>query len=161
MAKAGKKGKEGVAPKSIQNRKARYDYAIQDTYEAGLILSGTEVKSLYQGKGNLTDAFCRVMKEELWILNLDIEPYDKASVFGHERRRDRKLLMHRKEIATLERKQIEKGLSIIPLSVYFNDRGKAKVQIALARGKSNYDKRDSIAKDDTRREIDRMRSEKL
>ncbi|CAN1534864.1 SmpB tmRNA-binding protein [Fimbriimonadaceae bacterium] len=161
MAKAGKKGKEGVAPKSIQNRKARYDYAIQDTYEAGLILSGTEVKSLYQGKGNLTDAFCRVMKEELWILNLDIEPYDKASVFGHERRRDRKLLMHRKEIATLERKQMEKGLSIIPLSVYFNDRGKAKVQIALARGKSNYDKRDSIAKDDTRREIDRMRSEKL
>jgi SsrA-binding protein len=161
MAKAGKKGKDGVAPKSIQNRKARYDYAIQDTYEAGLILSGTEVKSLYQGKGNLTDAFCRVMKEELWILNLDIEPYDKASVFGHERRRDRKLLMHRKEIATLERKQMEKGLSIIPLSVYFNDRGKAKVQIALARGKSNYDKRDSIAKDDTRREIDRMRSEKL
>ncbi len=161
MAKAGKKGKEGVAPKSIQNRKARYDYAIQDTYEAGLILSGTEVKSLYQGKGNLTDAFCRVMKEELWILNLDIEPYDNASVFGHERRRDRKLLMHRKEIATLERKQMEKGLSIIPLSVYFNDRGKAKVQIALARGKSNYDKRDSIAKDDTRREIDRMRSEKL
>ncbi len=161
MAKAGKKGKEGVAPKSIQNRKARYDYAIQDTYEAGLILSGTEVKSLYQGKGNLTDAFCRVMKEELWILNLDIEPYDKASVFGHERRRDRKLLMHRKEIATLERKQMEKGLSIIPLSVYFNDRGKAKVQIALARGRSNYDKRDSIAKDDTRREIDRMRSEKL
>lgn len=161
MAKAGKKGKEGVAPKSIQNRKARYDYAIQDTYEAGLILSGTEVKSLYQGKGNLTDAFCRVMKDELWILNLDIEPYDKASVFGHERRRDRKLLMHRKEIATLERKQMEKGLSIIPLSVYFNDRGKAKVQIALARGKSNYDKRDAIAKDDTRREIDRMRSEKL
>jgi SsrA-binding protein len=161
MAKAGKKGKEGVAPKSIQNRKARYDYAVQDTYEAGLILSGTEVKSLYQGKGNLTDAFCRVMKEELWILNFDIEPYDKASVFGHERRRDRKLLMHRKEIATLERKQLEKGLSIIPLSVYFNDRGKAKVQIALARGKSNYDKRDAIAKDDTRREIDRMRSEKL
>ncbi len=161
MAKAGKTGKEGVAPKSIQNRKARYDYAVQDTYEAGLILSGTEVKSLYQGKGNLTDAFCRVMKEELWILNFDIEPYDKASVFGHERRRDRKLLMHRKEIATLERKQLEKGLSIIPLSVYFNDRGKAKVQIALARGKSNYDKRDAIAKDDTRREIDRMRSEKL
>jgi len=161
MQKAVKKKKDAVEPKSVQNRKARFDYAIEDTFEAGLVLQGSEVKSLYHGKANLTDAFCRVIKDELWLLNFDIEPYDKASAFGHERRRDRKLLMHRKEIVTIERKSMEKGFSIIPLAVYFNDKGRAKVQIALARGKGNYDKRHAIAKDEARREIERARSEKF
>jgi SsrA-binding protein len=161
MTPSSKKKKEFLEPKSIQNRKARYDYAVQDTFEAGIVLVGSEVKSLFHGKANLTDAFCRVIKDELWILNMDIEPYDKSSVFGHERRRDRKLLMHRKEIITLERKSQEKGFSIIPLAAFFNQRGRVKVQIALARGKANYDKRDAIAKNEERREVERLRSEKF
>jgi len=161
MAKSAKSKKESHAPKSIQNRRARFDYAIEDTYEAGIALLGSEVKSLYQGKGNLTDAYCRVHNNELWIYGFDIEPYDKASHFGHERRRDRKLLMNRREINVLDRKQLEKGLSLIPLSVYFNDKGRVKVQVGLGRGKGQYDKRHAIAKDETRREADRVRKGKF
>lgn len=158
MAKAGKAGKEAREPASIQNRKARFNYHIEDTEEAGLVLLGTEVKSLYLGRANLTDAYCRVLNGELWLFNLDIEPYDKASIAQHERRRDRKLLMHRRQINVLERKSLEKGLALIPLHIYFNDRGRAKVQIGLARGKANYDKRDSIKERETRREVERARS---
>ncbi|MDX2065725.1 MAG: SsrA-binding protein SmpB [Fimbriimonadaceae bacterium] len=155
---ARKQKKAAVAPKSIQNRRARYDYAIEDTLEAGIALVGTEVKSLYHGKGNLTDAYCRVVNGEMWLLNFDIEPYEKTAHFGHERRRDRKLLMHRKQIDTWQRKSLEKGFTLIPLAVFFNDKGRVKVQIALARGKAQYDKRESIAKDDARREVDRART---
>lgn len=161
MAKSGKSKKESQAPKSIQNRKARFDYAIEDTYEAGIELVGSEVKSLFLGKGNLTDAYCRVHRNELWLYSFDIEPYDKASHFGHERRRDRKLLMHRREINVLDRKQMEKGFALIPLAVYFNDKGRVKVQIGLGRGKAQHDKRHSIAKDETRREADRIRKGKI
>lgn len=160
MSKRNGAKKSSEAPKSIQNRKARFDYSIEDSIEAGMVLLGTEVKSLYLGKGNLTDAFCRVINGEMWLINFDVEPYDKATHFQHERRRDRKLLMHKKQIELYARKAQEKGFTLVPLSVYFKD-GRIKVEVALGRGKANYDKRTAIAKDDTRREIERARALKF
>lgn len=160
MAKA-KAKKESTEPRSIQNRKARYDYHISDEYEAGVALVGSEVKSLYLGKGHLTDAYCRIVDSEAFLVNMDIEPYDKANVFQHDRRRDRKLLLHRKQIEVLERRVMEKGFTIVPLGVYFNERGRVKVKIGVGRGKANYDKRDKIAADDTRREVERAKSGKF
>lgn len=159
MAKAKKKD-EPAGPKSIQNRKARYEYLILEEFEAGMVLVGSEVKSLYNGRANLTDAYCKVVNEEIWLVSLDIEPYTHSSKFQHDRRRERKLLLKKKEILVIERKSMEKGFSIIPLDIYFKN-GKAKVKIALARGKANYDKRESIAKKDLQREVDRARSEKF
>ncbi|HLO97402.1 MAG TPA: SsrA-binding protein, partial [Fimbriimonas sp.] len=109
---------------------------------------------------NLTDAYCKVIDEEIWLVSLDIEHYSHSSRFQHERRRDRKLLLKKKEILTIERKSMEKGYAIIALEIYFKN-GKAKVKIALARGKANYDKRETIAKKDLQREMDRARSEKF
>lgn len=152
--------KKQEGPKRIDNRRARYDYAIEDSVEAGAVLLGSEVKSLFLGKANLTDAYCRVVNNEMWLMNMDIEPYDKASVFQHERRRDRKLLLHRKQIDELLRKSQEKGFALIPLAVYFKN-GRAKVEVALGRGKAAYDKRDSIAKHETRREQERIRAGKF
>lgn len=123
------------------------------------MLAGSEVKSIYLGRANLTDAYCRISAGEIWIENLDIEPYEKATHYQPERRRVRKLLMHRREIDTLDRKSMEKGLSIIPTSLYFKN-GKVKVEVSLARGKAQYDKRESIAKKDERRDIDRAVSGK-
>lgn len=154
MAKKKDGNKAVSAPRSIQNRRARHEYAVLEQFEAGLALVGSEVKSLFLGKGHLTDAFCIVRAGELWLLNMDIEPYEKASVFQHERRRERKLLLHRKEIDIIDRKAMEKGLTVVPLQVYFKN-GRAKVEIALARGKAHYDKRDQIAKDDARRDVER------
>lgn len=156
MAKKGT-SKGGEAPRSIQNRRARYDYSIQETVEAGVVLQGSEVKSIFLGQAHLTDAYCRVSNGEMWLMNMDVEPYDKASVFAHERRRDRKLLLHRKEIETLDRKLREKGLTLVPLAAYFKN-GKVKVELGLGRGKAAYDKRDKISKDDARREVERARS---
>lgn len=156
MSKKGNK-KEAKAPASIQNRRARYDYSIEESHEAGIALVGSEVKSVYLGQAHLTDAYCRVVNGELWLFNMDIEPYDKANVFAHERRRDRKLLMHRKEINTLERKSLEKGFTLIPLAVYFKN-GRVKVEVGLGRGKAAYDKRQTIAKKDERREVARALS---
>jgi SsrA-binding protein len=158
MAKQGTK-KQSVEPRSIQNRKARHDFEISDTYEAGIALVGTEVKSLYLGRAHLADAFCRVKNGELWIMNMDVEPYEQASFSQHDRRRDRKLLLHRKEIDTLERKALEKGFTMVPLSAYFKA-GRVKVLIGLGRGRSNYDKREKIAQQDTRRESERLRAGK-
>ncbi|AIE87394.1 SsrA-binding protein SmpB [Fimbriimonas ginsengisoli] len=158
MAKKGNT-KEGKAPHSIQNRRARYDYAIQENFEAGIALVGSEVKSIYLGKAHLTDAYCRVVNNEMWLINMDIEPYEQASVFAHERRRDRKLLLHRREIDVLQRKSQEKGLTMVPLAAYFKN-GRVKIDIGLGRGKAHYDKRDKIAKDDERREIERAKAGK-
>lgn len=155
------KKKEAVAPRSIQNRKARFDYNILDRYTAGIALVGSEVKSLYQGKAHLNDAYCRVVDGELYLMNMDVEPYEKATVFQHDRRRDRKLLLHRREIDTIARRAQEKGLTIVPLAVFFNERGKVKAEIALAQGKAAYDKRHKIAEQDTRREIERARAERF
>ncbi|MBN9500209.1 MAG: SsrA-binding protein [Armatimonadetes bacterium 55-13] len=160
MAKKGA-DKKNEGPRSILNRRARFDYHIEDSYEAGIELVGSEVKSIFLGRANLTDAYCRVIKGQLFLLNLDVDPYEKAAAFLPERRRDRRLLMHRKEINLLERKAMEKGFSLIPLKMYFNSRGKVKVEVGLGRGKAQYDKREKIAKDDTRRELERVRSLKF
>jgi SsrA-binding protein len=153
-----KSKKASVSPSSIDNRRARYDYNILEDHEAGLALVGSEVKSLYKGRANLGDSYCRVINGELFLINMDIEPYENSTAFAHERRRDRKLLMHRSQIDTLERKSLEKGLTMVPLRVYFNARGRAKVRIGLARGRAQYDKRDQIARDETRREASAVRA---
>ncbi len=159
MAKS-KNKQEAPGPKTIQNRKARFEYEILAEYEAGLVLVGSEVKSLYNGRANLTDGYCKVVNDELWLVHLDIEPYTHSSNFQLERRRDRKLLLHKREIEVIDRKSLEKGYSIVPLEIYFSH-GKAKVKIALARGKALYDKRESLMKKDTQREMDRLKSEKF
>jgi len=155
MGSKGAKKDEKRGPATIQNRKASHDYEFVDTYEAGIALVGTEVKSIYLGRANLVDAYCEVRDNELWLKRLDVEPYDKASHFSHERRRDRKLLMHRKQIDLIKRKSQEKGLTIVPYKVYFNEKGRVKVAVALARGKREYDKRDALKKKETRRELQR------
>jgi SsrA-binding protein len=157
MAKKKSGNQEG--PRVIQNRRARFDYHIEDSYEAGVALAGSEVKSIWLGRANISDAFCRVIDGELWLLNMDVEPYEHASQFQHERRRDRKLLMHRKEIDMIARKAQEKGFALLPLKLYFV-RGRVKVEVGLGRGKKAYDKRQQIAKDEERRDIERLRSER-
>jgi len=137
-----------------QNRKARHDYAVEDTYEAGMVLTGTEVKSLRAGRASLVDGFAEVENGEVWLLGVHIPEYTQGTWTNHEPRRRRKLLMHRAEIAKIETRVAERGLTIVPLSLYFKD-GRAKVEIALARGKKNYDKRHSIAAKEARRETER------
>ncbi|MGH3513769.1 MAG: SsrA-binding protein SmpB [Pseudonocardiaceae bacterium] len=136
------------------NRRARHDYEIMDTYEAGIVLTGTEVKSLRAGRASLTDAFASVDDGEVWLRNLHIPEYTQGSWTNHEPRRTRKLLLHRKEIERLIGKTRESGLSLVPLSMYFSD-GKVKVEIALGRGKRSYDKRADLAKRDANREVAR------
>lgn len=157
-----KKSKENQPsePKVIYNRKARYEYELIDSWEAGIVLVGSEVKSIYKGRVNMVDAYCREINDELWVLELDIEPYDHSSAFTPERRRNRKLLLHKKEIEAIVRRSMEKGLTIIPTKLYFKG-GRVKLEVCLGRGKRQYDKRESIAKEDTRREVERVRSEKF
>jgi len=137
-----------------QNKKARHDYHIDETYEAGLALVGTEVKSLRAGRASLVDAYGRIKDGEVWLEGAHIPEYDQGSWTNHEPRRSRKLLLHRAEIAKLIGKTKESGLTLVPLSLYFKD-GKAKVEIALARGKKAYDKRQTLAARDAAREIAR------
>jgi SsrA-binding protein len=137
-----------------QNRKARHDYAIEDVYEAGLVLQGTEVKSLRLGRVSLVDAYGRIRDGEVWLEGLHIAEYTQGTWTNHEPRRSRKLLLHRSEIEKLIGKTKESGLTLVPLSLYFSD-GKAKVEIALARGKRSYDKRQDMATRDAAREIQR------
>jgi SsrA-binding protein len=137
-----------------QNKKARHDYAIEDTYEAGLVLTGTEVKSLRAGRASLVDAYAQVKDGEVWLEGAHIPEYAQGTWTNHTPRRRRKLLLHRTEIGKLVGKTKEGGLTLIPLSLYFKD-GKAKVEIALARGKKSYDKRQSIAARDAAREVAR------
>ncbi len=137
-----------------RNRRARHDYQIEDTYEAGLVLTGTEVKSLRAGRASLTDGFGQVIDGEVWLAGVHIPPYEQGTWTNHEPRRSRKLLMHRREIDQLRRQTAERGLTLIPLSLYFSS-CKAKVELALARGKRTYDKRHDLAKRDAAREVDR------
>jgi SsrA-binding protein len=136
------------------NRRARHDYSIEETFEAGIALTGSEVKSLRAGKANLKDSYGRVQNNEVWLWNAHISPYGPASQFGHEPTRTRKLLLHRHEIARLHGRIKERGLTLIPLRLYFKN-GRAKVELALARGKKQYDKRASIRDRELRREADR------
>ncbi len=137
-----------------ENRKARHDYQIEETYEAGLVLAGTEVKSLRAGRANLKDSFARVDKGEVFLYNAHISPYDQASRFNHDPRRTRKLLMNKHEIRRLIGRVQEKGLTLVPLKMYFKN-GRAKVELALAKGKKLYDKRDDIAARDAKREVEK------
>ncbi len=137
-----------------QNRKARHDYAIEDVYEAGLVLTGTEVKSLRAGRASLVDGFAVIRDGEAWLQNVHIPEYTEGTWNNHEPRRTRKLLLNRQEILRLIGKTRESGLTLVPLSLYFKD-GKAKVEIALARGKKNYDKRHALAEKQATREAAR------
>ncbi len=134
-----------------QNKKARHDYHIEDTFEAGLVLTGTEVKSLRQGRASLVDGFGEIDRGEAWLLQVHIPQYDNGTWTNHETRRRRKLLLNRSEIEKIDHRTQSKGLTIIPLSLYFKD-GRAKVEIALARGKKAYDKRHSIRERDAMNE---------
>jgi SsrA-binding protein len=137
------------------NRKARHFYDIVDTYEAGIVLRGSEVKSLRTGQANLTDSFAAVERGEVVLRNLHISPYEKGSVFNPDPRRPRKLLLHRKEIRKLIGSVTQKGMTLVPLKLYFSEKGIAKVQLALARGKKKYDRREAIKQRDMKREIER------
>jgi SsrA-binding protein len=137
-----------------RNRRARHDYHIEEVYEAGLVLTGTEVKSLRAGRASLTDGFGQVSDHEVWLHNVHIPEYTQGTWTNHEPRRTRKLLMHRREIDKLASETTERGLTLVPLALYFKD-GKAKVELALARGKRSYDKRHDLAARDAAREVDR------
>ncbi len=137
-----------------QNRKARHDYEILDSYETGIVLVGTEVKALRAGKANMKDSFAAVDQGELFLYNLHIGAYEPANRFNHEPERRRKLLMHRGEIRRLLGRSQQRGLTLVPLKIYFK-RGRAKVELALARGKRQYDKRRDIASRDAQRDLER------
>jgi SsrA-binding protein len=140
---------------SIKNRKAYHEYAMIETYEAGIVLSGTEIKSVRQGKVSFTDSYGKIIKDEIWLLGLHISPYEKGTYSNHEAVRNRKLLMHRREIAKIDRKVKEQGMTLVPLELYINDRGLCKVKIAIAKGKHTYDKKDDKQMKDLKRESER------
>lgn len=136
----------------IENRKAKFDYFIEDTYEAGIVLKGTEIKSIREGKCNLKDSYAIIRNNEVFLLNAHISSYDKGNLFNHEETRTRKLLLNKKEILKLRTKLDVEGYTLIPLKIYFK-KGLAKVLIGIAKGKKDYDKRESIKKRDIEREI--------
>lgn len=136
------------------NRQARHNYFIDETYEAGLVLLGSEVKSLRDGKANLVDSYARIQKGEAFLINAHISPYPGANQFNHEPTRPRKLLLHAREIERLTGKTQEKGLTVVPLKMYFKN-GRAKVELGLARGKKLYDKRETLRRKDAEREVER------
>ncbi len=140
---------------AIQNRKARYEYHVLDTWEAGLVLQGTEVKSLRMGRANLQDAFARVdNRGEIWLHNLHISPYEQGNRFNHDPLRPRKLLMHRSELRKLVGQVEQKGLTLVPLDIHFSH-GIAKVNLALVKGKQLHDKRDTLRERADRRDVER------
>ncbi len=137
-----------------QNRKAFHDYSIEETIEAGIVLTGTEVKSLREGKANLKDSYVLIKDAEVLLLNCHISPYTHGNIMNHDPLRTRKLLLHKKEIARIQGKALQKGYSLIPLKIYFKG-PVAKVEVGLARGKKQYEKRESIKKREADREIER------
>lgn len=136
----------------IENRKARFDYFIEETYEAGIVLKGTEIKSIREGKCNLKDSYALIKNNEAFLLNVHISSYEKGNLFNHEETRTRKLLLHKKEILKLRSKLDIEGYTLVPLKLYFKD-GVAKVLIGVAKGKKDYDKRESIKQKDIEREL--------
>ncbi len=142
------------------NRKARHDFFIEETFEAGIALQGTEVKSMRLGRVNLKDSYAHIQNGELILSNMHVSPYDKASHFNHDPVRDRKLLMHKREIMRLWGKTREKGLTLVPIKLYFNEKSKVKVEIGLAKGKKLFDKRDDLAKKDAERQVQKALRER-
>ncbi|MBQ2433579.1 MAG: SsrA-binding protein SmpB [Clostridia bacterium] len=137
-----------------QNRKARHDYFVEESFECGIELRGTEVKSIRLGKCNLKDCYASVEKGEMWVHGMHISPYEKGNIFNTDPMRPKKLLLHKAEIRKLEQAVMQKGLTLVPLSVYLKQ-GRMKLQLGLCKGKKNYDKRDDMAKRDAEREIER------
>lgn len=144
------------APVNIKNKRASFDYEFIDTYTAGIVLTGTEIKSIRLGKASLVDTFCFFAKEELWVKNMHISEYFYGSYNNHIARRDRKLLLNKKELDKLQRSIKDVGFTIVPVRMFINEKGLAKVVIALAKGKKQYDKRESLKEKDDRRDMDRM-----
>ncbi|MCF0214036.1 MAG: SsrA-binding protein SmpB [Muribaculaceae bacterium] len=140
---------------NIKNKRATFDYAISDTFTAGIVLTGTEIKSIRQGKASLADTWCLVQNSEVWVKNMYIAEYFYGTYNNHQSRRDRKLLLTRKEIRKIERNGREAGFTIIPLRLFINERGLAKLVIGIARGKKEYDKRQSIKEREDRRDMAR------
>jgi SsrA-binding protein len=139
-----------------ENRRARYDYFIEDRFEAGIVLAGTEVKALRQGEGSIAESYAALEGEEVWLINSHIPEYSHGNRMNHEPRRKRKLLLAKREIAKLHGAVNRQGQTLVPLSIYFNARGKAKVELALARGKKAHDKRETIKERDWKREQQRL-----
>ncbi len=137
------------------NRRARFEYHVEETYEAGLVLTGTEVKSLRAGRASLQESFARVENDEVWLYHMHIPPYEAGNIFNHDPLRKRKLLLHRSQIHRLFGKAQQKGYTLVPLRLYFK-RGVAKVEIAVARGKRQYDKRAAIEEREARRRMERV-----
>ena len=144
----------------VTNRRARHEYTIDETVEAGLVLTGTEIKSIRAGRVNLKDAYARMQGGELWLYNMYVSPYDQGNRYNHEPTRPRKLLLHKGEIGRLAGKSQEQGLTLVPLRLY-DRKGHAKVELAVVRGKRQYDKREAIAKRESDREIDRAVKEAI
>jgi len=149
--------REAIKVKTVaENRKARYEYFIEETFEAGIALQGTEVKALRIGEGSIAESYAEVREDEMWLVNANIPEFSHGNRFNHEPKRPRKLLMRAREIAKLHGQITRQGMTVIPLAIYFNDRGRAKVELALAKGKKMHDKRESEKEKDWKREAGRL-----
>lgn len=142
---------------NIVNKRARFEYHLLDKYVAGIQLKGTEIKSIRRGKANISEAFCVIEKGEIFVRNMHIAEYENASFYQHKPKSDRKLLLNRQEIDRLQRKMTNKGLTIVPLRLFINEKGLAKLEISLAKGKKLYDKRQDLKEKDDKRAMDRVR----
>lgn len=145
------------SPVSIRNKKASFEYFFVDTYTAGIVLTGTEIKSIRMGKASLVDTFCYIHNGEIWVKGMNISPYFYGSYNNHENKRDRKLLLNKKEIHNLQEDTKQVGFTIIPTLLFIDDHGRAKLDIALCRGKKEFDKRQTLKEKEDRREMDRAR----
>ena len=140
---------------NIKNKKASFEYSFLDKYTAGVQLTGTEIKSIRDSKANISDAYCVFKENELWVKSLHISEYKEGSYNNHEPKRDRKLLLKKRELNNIKNETKDKGITIIPLRIFINDKGLAKIEIAVSKGKKNYDKREDLKEKDAKREIDR------
>lgn len=146
----------GMEPVTIKNKKAAFEFELLQTFSAGMMLTGTEVKSIREGKASLSDAYCLITDGEVWIKNMHVSEFKQGSYNNHEPKRLRKLLLTKNEIRKIESRLKEKGTTIVPVQLYFNERGYAKIDIAVARGKKMYDKREDLKKKQQQREISRV-----
>jgi len=151
--------KQQKNPKEIVNRKAKFEYQLLDSYEAGIVLKGTEVKSIKLGNANLSDAYCIFENGNLTLKSMYIAEYEYGNVYNHETRRDRRLLLRKNELKKIERRVTEKGMTLVPYRLYFSERGFIKLEIFLATGKKAYDKRESIKARQNKRDLDRIKKE--
>ena len=145
------------SPVQIKNKKASFEYFLVETYTAGIVLTGTEIKSIRMGKASLVDAYCTIINGEMWVLGMSVSPYFYGSYSNHEMRRDRKLLLNKREIRRLQDATKQPGFTIIPTLIFIDEKGRAKMDIALAKGKKLYDKRQTLKEKEDRREMDRAK----